>query len=125
MFGSDGLVGTMRRDSVLQGNSIAAFVGLVPLYTWDTGTEGDESDGRHCVFETDSATEMRRQVTDQGRQGADQQDRDDESHIAVGHFCAKKAALMFDGPILSYSVHKCTVIASFRACCQRLSTNHA
>lgn len=56
-------------------------------FTWNAGTQSHESNSRDCIFETDSAAQMRRQITDDSRQDTDAQNGDNEARVTVITIC--------------------------------------
>jgi len=63
---------------------------------WNTGTQSHERNGGDRVFETDSAAQMRGQVTDDGRQDANHQNRNKETDVAVRNVCKQMVDLFLE-----------------------------
>jgi hypothetical protein len=68
----------------------------VMAFTWNTGTQSHERNGGDRVFETDSAAQMRGQVTDDGRQDANHQNRNKETDVAVRNVCKQMVDLFLE-----------------------------
>lgn len=75
-----------------------------PFLTWDRSTKCYKHHSSDWVFEANGAAEVRRQVTNDGREQADDNDGDDETGPAVQVVCGRNACKQ-DLPEDSEEVH--------------------
>ena len=83
---------TLLTESV----SLGGEADHVMAFTWNTGTQSHERNGGDRVFETDSAAQMRGQITDDGRQEADHHNRNKETNVAVPNVCKQMVDLFLE-----------------------------
>ena len=83
---------TLLTESV----SLGGEADHVMAFTWNTGTQSHERNGGDRVFETDSAAQMRGQITDDGRQEADHHNRNKETNVAVSNVCKQMVDLFLE-----------------------------
>ena len=83
---------TLLTESV----SLGGEADHVMAFTWNTGTQSHERNGGDRVFETDSAAQMRGQITDDGRKEADHHNRNKETNVAVSNVCKQMVDLFLE-----------------------------